>query len=321
MNRFDLGRRKRKWREPKVRVPAVQPLNLPLWLAKTAVVDLRDYDKPRRRLTATRLRGSLPPRVRRPIFVVGSPRSGTSFLGGCIGTLSSVSYHREPVVMKAVGKHVCNGDWSPARARRTYQLVYRTLLGLHIAGDLRLAEKSPQNVFIIPSLAAAFPDAQFIHIVRDGRDAAVSYLEKPWVRQIYAWTRRRDPGGQPYGPFAPFWVEPERIAEFESTSDLHRAIWVWRRHVEAAEAGASAIDATRWLDVRYEVLQHEPATEGDRVLDFLGIEEETERDRLRVALAKADPTSIGRWRERVDEASAEVIEREAGKLLARLGYA
>src|SRR5690606_19620013 len=194
MNRFDRGRRKRKWREPTVSVPAVRRANLPWWLAKTAAVDLRDYDGPRRSLTLERLRASLPPRVRRPIFVVGAPRSGTSFLGGCIGALASVSYHREPVVMKAVGRHVTSGDWTPERARRTYHLVYRTLLALHAAGDLRLAEKSPQNAFIVQSLAEAFPDAQFVHIVRDGRDAAVSYLEKPWVRQVFAWTRRRDPG-------------------------------------------------------------------------------------------------------------------------------
>lgn len=318
MNRFDLGGRKRKWREPVVRVPAVRWTNLPLWMAKTVAVDLRDSDG-RRPLSAARVRASLPPEVRRPIFVVGAPRSGTSFLGGCLGALPSVSYHREPVVMKAVGQHVWRGEWSPDHARRVYRIVYRSLLGLHLAGDLRLMEKSPQNVFIVRSLAEAFPDAQFVHIVRDGRDAAVSYLEKPWVRQVFAWTRRRDPGGQPYGPFAPYWVEDDRRGEFESASDLHRSVWVWRRHVEAALEGGEHLPDDRWTEVRYEDLQADPHTEGDRLADFLGVDV-GERGRLHEALDAADPGSVGRWRSRLDEPGLDVVEREAGKLLSRLGY-
>jgi hypothetical protein len=320
MNRFDRGRHKRKWREPSVTVPGVSSVNLPIWLAKTVAVDVRDYDRGRRPLTLARLRASLPPRVRRPIFVVGAPRSGTSFLGGCIGSLGSVSYHREPVIMKAVGRQVTSGEWDQARATAVYQRAYRTLLGLHLAGDLRLADKSPHNSFIVRSLAAAFPDAQFIHIVRDGRDAAVSYLEKPWVRQVYAWTRRRDPGGQPYGPFAPFWVERDRVAEFESTSDLHRAVWAWRAHVEAARDGGADMPADRWLDVRYETILKEPETEAARLLEFLGAEGDDDEQQLRTALADANPASIGRWHDQLAAADIAVIEREAGDLLAGLGY-
>jgi hypothetical protein len=318
MNRFDRGRRKRKWREPVVRVPAVRWTNMPVWLAKTAVVDLRDYDG-HRSLTAARLRSLLRTEVRRPIFVVGSPRSGTSFLGGCLGALESISYHREPVAMKAVAQHVWRDEWSPQRTQRTYQLIYRSLLRLHLNGDLRLMDKTPQNAFLVPSLAETFPDAQFIHIVRDGRDATVSYLEKPWVRQIYAWTHRRDPGGQPYGPFAPYWVEEARRAEFESTSDLHRSVWVWRRHVETALEAGEKLPPDRWTEVRYEDLQSDPHAQGDRLADFLGVATD-ERSRLHEALEAADPGSVGRWRSRLDDAALEVVEHEAGKLLARLGY-
>jgi hypothetical protein len=322
VNRFDLGQRtKRKWREPQVRVPAVRWTNLPIWLAKTAVVDIRDYDRRGRPLTLERLRASLPPRVVEPVVVVGAPRSGTSFLGGCIGALDSVSYHREPVAMKAVARHVYVRGWSPERADRTYRTIYAMLLGLHLAGDRRLVDKTPQNAFVVPSLAQVFPDARFIHIIRDGRDAATSYLEKPWARQVFAWTRRRDPAGEPYGPFAPWWVEPDRRAEFESTSDVHRAIWVWRRYLEAAREGTRSIDPARWIEVRYEALMTDPKLEADRILDFLGVEDDAERERLQVALSRADPASLGRWRERFDDLELEVIEREAGKLLMALGYA
>jgi hypothetical protein len=320
MNRFDRGLRKRKWREPSVKVPVITRYNLPVWLAKTVVVDVRDYGGARRPLSAARLRASLPPHVRRPIFVVGAPRSGTSFLGGSIGALGTVSYHREPVIMKAVGQHVTGGEWDQRRATAVYRRTYRTLLGVHLAGDLRLADKSPHNGFIVRSLAEAFPDAQFVHIVRDGRDAAVSYLEKPWVRQVYAWTRRRDPGGQPYGPFAPFWVERDRVPEFESTSDLHRAIWVWRGHVEAACEGAADLPADRWLDLRYETLLKEPETEATRLLEFLDLDDDGEVEQLHTALADANLGSIGRWRDELDDLDLATIEREAGDLLARLGY-
>lgn len=320
VNRFDRNEKtKRKWSPPRVRVPQVRWFNLPVWLAKTLVVDARDYQHDPRPVTLRRLGRSVRPRIVAPVFVVGAPRSGTSVLAGTIGAMPSVSYHREPVLMKAVARHVGRGDWSRQGAIRLIRALYGTLLAIHLDGDLRLVEKTPQNAFLVPTLAEAFPDGRFVHIVRDGRDATVSYLEKPWVRQVFAWTHRRDPGGQPYGPFAPWWVEPERRDEYESTSDLHRAIWVWRRHVEAARSGLADVDPSRWVEVRYEELVRDPFPVGEQILDVLSVSDPDERSRFHDALGQLRGASVGRWRDRFDDVELAVVEREAGTLLRELG--
>src|SRR5215467_14788000 len=75
------------------------------------VSDIRD----RRRDPALRKRPSmraLDPRLHRPIFVVGAPRSGTTFLGNCLGRLPEVSYHSEPRLTKAAAQYVYDRAWS-----------------------------------------------------------------------------------------------------------------------------------------------------------------------------------------------------------------
>ena len=47
----------------------------------------------------------------------------------------------------------------------------------NLDGGYRFAEKDPENSFLVPFLAAEFPDAQFVQILRDGRDSTVSNAE------------------------------------------------------------------------------------------------------------------------------------------------
>jgi hypothetical protein len=45
-------------------------------------------------------------------------------------------------------------------------------------GKIRWAEKTPNNVFCIRESLKFFPDAKFIHVIRDGRDVVLSLMEK-----------------------------------------------------------------------------------------------------------------------------------------------
>ena len=138
--------------------------------------DLRD----RRRDPALRNPPSaraLDPRLHRPVFVIGAPRSGTTFLGSCLGRLPEISYHFEPRLTKAAARCVYDGSWSARRAAAVFRMSYGALLLATLDGGHRFAEKNPENSFLVPFLAAEFPGAQFVHIVRDGRDAAVSHAE------------------------------------------------------------------------------------------------------------------------------------------------
>src|SRR5947207_79174 len=88
--------------------PALIPARLPslswLWLLRLGIVGVAVDFRYRRRNPALRKRPSvraLDPRLHRPIFIIGAPRSGTTFLGDCIGRMPEVSYHFEPRLTKA----------------------------------------------------------------------------------------------------------------------------------------------------------------------------------------------------------------------------
>jgi hypothetical protein len=272
------------------------------------------------RLTSRRLAASIFPTLERPLFIVGAARSGTTFLGDCIARLPELSYHHEPPATKAAGRYVYEGLWSERRARWFYRTVYRWLIRTELEGGLRFTEKTPTNSLIIPFLERAFPDAQFLHIIRDGRDAAASHMDKPWLRADAAGTGNREPGGYPHGPWAPFWVEPERRDEFAATSDAHRMIWSWRRYVEAALRDGPPLGPERYMELRYETLVTEPRTSAERVLEFLGITRPKSRDAFIAAVERADAGSVGSWRRKFSPDEIAQIEADSGELLRSLGY-
>ena len=281
--------------------------------------DIRD----RRRDPALRKRPSmraLDPRLHRPIFVVGAPRSGTTFLGSCIGRLPEVSYHSEPRLTKAAAPYVYEGAWSTRGSAAVFRVSYRALLLATLEGGRRFAEKNPENSFLVPFLADTLPSAQFVHIVRDGRDAAVSHAEKPWLAAVSAGSGRVGHARQAFGPHARWWVEQDRREEFATVPDIVRTAWCWRRFTEAALDGLAGLPAERVIEVRYEDVVTDPMTAAEVLADFLGASPAGLRS-LRAGLAGARRGSVGRWRKALSHDQVIEVEREIGPLLTRLGYA
>jgi hypothetical protein len=260
------------------------------------------------------------PTLRCPVFLIGAPRSGTTFLGSCLAELPEISYHFEPVATKAAARYVYEGRWPRWKARWFYANVYTWLMREHLDGDLVFCEKTPRNAFIVPSLYECFRSARFIHIIRDGRDAAVSLSQKPWLQAGSGGSTAREPGGYRYGPYARFWVERDRVSEFESTSDIHRCIWSWRRHTEAALAGTAELPGTQRHELRYESLVSQPEAEATRLSEFLGISSPDSRQALQAATARARIHSVGRWKRELSAEQIQEIDAEAGALLRHLGY-
>ncbi len=104
--------------------------------------------------------------------------------------------------------------------------VVRTL---GLASHLRGVEQTPETSFVLSAALRAYPAAQAVHIVRDGRDVVCSLLERGWLGADRAGA---DDAGLAYGAHARFWVEPERTEEFASASEAKRAAWAWRRYVD-----------------------------------------------------------------------------------------
>jgi hypothetical protein len=291
------------------------------WIRRTIAQD-RQFFVPRpRRMTAGRIASSLWPRLDRPVFIIGAPRSGTTFLGECLAALPEISYHFEPVATKAAGRYVFEGAWSFRRSRFVFRATYWLLLALHGNGDLRFAEKTPQNCFLVSFLARAFPGARFVHIVRDGRDAALSYSKKPWLRADAAAPGDREAGGYLNGPHARYWVEPERRAEFESTSDFHRCVWAWRLHTESALQQTASLSPGSCHELRYEDLVARPDEEASRLLAFLQIDAPRSIEPFMRALQRRSQKSVGSWTRELTPVQVDEAEMEAGPLLRRLGYA
>jgi len=263
---------------------------------------------------------SIKPALRDPIFLFGAARSGTTFLGECVGRLPEISYHHEPVATKAAGRNVYDGTWGQRRSRMFFRGVYAWLLRYQLEGGLRFCEKTPTNAFLLPFLGRAFPSARFVHIIRDGRDVAASHIREPWLRADSALMGRREPGGYLYGPWAPWWVADADRSAFESGPDVLRISMAWRRYTEAALADGPSLGADRYREVRYEALMADPAAEGAGLLDFLDIRDSSSRQAFLAALGRADPRSIGSWRTTFTPDQVAVIEADAGPLLRRLGY-
>lgn len=154
-----------------------------------------------------------------PIFVVGSPRSGTTLLrlmlnahpriaiAGEIHFFDLIVQIRTRIptigsnadldrVLSLVRttdnfRYLAGGEQALAgagrRLRRTaarsYELLYRYLLEEFAASSnaTRCGEKTPENVRYLPEIFALFPRSKVIHIVRDPRGAVASLIRMPWA--------------------------------------------------------------------------------------------------------------------------------------------
>jgi Sulfotransferase family len=256
---------------------------------------------------AGRRRGSSRPREERLAFVVGSPRSGTSFAGSALGSQPGwVDLGEVPPLKAAVPE--LSGRPAEEQAVVVRRILQR-IRTLGLARGLRGVEQNPETSYVIAGALKAYPHATAVHVVRDGRDVVCSLLERGWLRVDQ---RERDDARQPYGSHARFWVEPERRDEFEHVSEARRAAWAWRRYVTAARAVPE-----RTVELRYEALVANPHAEADRLAAAL----DSEPAPLRTAFARAHDTSVGRWRRDLTPEQIADVEAEAGGLLAELGYA
>jgi Sulfotransferase family len=172
------------------------------------------------------------------------------------------------------------------------------------AGKPRWGDKTPMYMRHLPLLERLFPDAQYVHLIRDGRDAAVSFLQMP------------------EGTFTRTWAHPESAAEFAC---------LWRIEVEGARELGERAGPTRYLEARYEELVSDPASTVRSICAFAGIPFESAMlDYHGVVDVAAKPhqqrllepptTGVRDWRSELEPEDARSFEATAGGLLAELGY-
>ena len=259
------------------------------------------------RVLARARRPRLGTREGRLIFVVGCPRSGTTFLAGALGAHPGVVDLGEVKPIKAsIGTLVALPEEDAAvRFHRTLERVR----SLGLSGHLRGVEQTPETVFVLRAALRAYPQARAIHLIRDARDVVCSLLEKRWLGDAAG----ADDVGQVHGGHARFWVEPDRRLEFEQATEARRAAWAWRRHVTAG----LEVAGDRVLELRYEALAEAPPDAARRLAEHLSLD----ADLLTPPLSEVHARSIGRWRRDLSRQQIDAVEQEAGPLMRDQGYA
>lgn len=242
----------------------------------------------------------------RLVFVVGSPRSGTTFLAGAIGSVPGFVDLGEVAPLKAAVPDLAGLD--PGQAARRLRRILSVSRRAGLVGSVRAVEQTPEVAHLLRAVPLAYPDAKVVHMVRDGRDVVCSLLEKRWLRPEQA---RSDDAGLAYGSHARFWVEPERRKEFEHASDARRAAWVWRSHVAAVRSSGVSC-----FEVRYERMAESPDEVAAELADYLA----APVNHLVAAVGRVHRESVGRWRRDLDEDQLADVLEEAGELLSQLGY-
>jgi hypothetical protein len=175
-------------------------------------------------------------------------------------------------------------------------------------GKRFVGEKVPGYVRRMPSLHGLFPSARFIHLIRDGRDVALSMLD--WITPE-RWLGRM-----------PLWQQ-EPVAACALN---------WRREVSGGVRGRNKVGADRCLEVRYEDLVQAPqpimrsiACFLDLPFDMAMLEFHKGRTRHDPRLWSKDrwlpPTGGMRdWRGGLSQRDLQLFELLAGDLLTSFGY-
>lgn len=187
-------------------------------------------------------------------------------------------------------------DYADA-VRRVFALYARR------QGKPRYGDKTAVHVLSIAVLARLFPEARFVHIIRDGRDVALSWLDTGWD----------------FGP--------ETVEE---------AALYWRYHVGRGRRAGQQLGHSRYTEVTYERLIANPASTIEELCHFLSLEFHTDmltpptadsavmaeipRPKQHQNLLLPMTAGLRDWRRQMSAEDVRTFEGIAGPQLHELGY-
>lgn len=182
-------------------------------------------------------------------------------------------------------------------AVRTVFAAYARENGKALYGD-----KTPGSVNHISLIGSVFPETRFVHIIRDGRAVALSYLERP-----------------EWGP-----------------QTIQEAAHHWKSRVLRGREGSEGLGSGRYTEVRYEDMVESPEEVTRDLCGFLGLEFSHEMLRYHEEgesfiagtkdpeafknLARPVTKGLRDWRDQMIESDRAAFESIAGDLLDQLGY-
>jgi len=271
-----------------------------------------------------------------PVFIVGCPRSGTSFLYHLLLSAGDFAkFHTQMNVYDVLepiygdlgamkNKRAAIREWLGSKAfdvsgLNAAQIEAQIVAACGNAGDFlrivmeevarkqavdRWIDSTPTNVPHMLRIKRDFADALFIHIIRDGRDVALSLDSRGWSRPL-PWDRR---------------------------NSLVAAGLYWEWIVRKGRRYGSLLGPS-YIEVRYEDLVMQPQHALTTIGSFLQQHLEYERIQQKaVGSVKRPLTSfaeeleqgcfrpVGRWREKFPTKQLARFESAVGDYLEELGY-
>ena len=175
-------------------------------------------------------------------------------------------------------------------------------------GKLLAGDKTPRYVRSIPTLHGLWPHARFVHLIRDGRDTALS---------VMSWRKAHDLA--------------QRFTSWQDDVVGTVALW-WEWQVRLGLESAVSLGSDLYHEVRYEALVSNSPGECADVCGFLGIDYDDTMVRFHVGKIRTDPKlsakdawlpptpALRDWRVGMGPDEIEQFEAVAGGLLAELGY-
>jgi sulfotransferase family protein len=171
-------------------------------------------------------------------------------------------------------------------------------------GKPRWGDKTPLYMQHLPVLERLFPDARYVHLIRDGRDAALSFLSVPAGLMTEGWGHPRDARG-----FA----------------------CQWATEVIAARVLGARVGPSRYLELRYEALvadteaalraicAYADLVYDPGMLDYVG-RTDSARKAHQQRLNEPPRAGVRAWRTEMSDDDRRRFEEVAGALLDELGY-
>lgn len=273
-----------------------------------------------------------------PIFLVGHPRSGTTWVYDILTAHPQVAGILESWIFSASGglSPLFGAEHWSAESRMLQRGIEPRPIGLsqmvtreELASEVRrlverlmarrldpshrfLVEKTPTPYTDIGVVAEVFPDARFLHVIRDGRDMAVSLRAA-----ALAWN--------------PGWSQFAGAAGRARYRALYRAGRSWHATLTATREVGERLD-DRYTEIRYETISADPRQAIGRIFDFARIPydarivgEVFERTDFHRHFPGGEDRfrrggRVGDWRRRFGVLDAVAFELGAKRGLVEVGY-
>lgn len=227
--------------------------------------------------------------IKKPVFIIGCGRSGTTILGKTLSYHNSIIYLNEPRDIwfscypetdiwtdKAEEKNgkliMTEDDVSERKSKKLKFLLYKKT---QETNKSILVEKLPVNSFRLYFLAHIFPDARFIYILRSGIDVALSIENLSnnghwFASHQYKWSLLYE--------YAESMQETSGIAKYCNTY-YEKGLLEWRLSLESfLSFKEKKKESVMVCEVRYEDFSRNPIHIMDNIFYFLGLDKDSSVD-------------------------------------------